>query len=207
MELSFAGFVRLHDFLKKLENDTYPELPTQLHTEITNQQLNNLLAKYPLQQGAAILDVGCGQGPALDIFREKGFAPLGITLNDEDIEACRKKGHQVTKMEQSFLDYLPETFDLIWARHVIEHSIFPHFTLAEFARVLKAGGLLYLEVPAPETACHHENNQNHYSILNRGMWVSLLGRNGLQLLEQVNFNFTTGLGPDEYWGFICKKQA
>lgn len=206
MELPFAGFARLHEFLKKLEKDTYPELPTQLHTEITSQQLNSLLAKYPLPPGAAILDVGCGQGPALDIFREKGYQPTGITLNDDDVAVCRNKGHQVTKMDQSFLDYPPEAFDLIWARHVIEHSIFPHFTLAEFSRVLKTGGLLYLEVPAPETACHHENNRNHYSVLNRGMWASLLGRNGLQLLEQVNFNFTTGLGPDEYWGFVCRKQ-
>lgn len=205
MELPFAGFARLHDFLKKLENDTYPELPSKLHSEITSQQLHSLFEKHPLRKDARILDVGCGQGPALNIFRDKGFNPVGITLNDEDISACRANGHEVTKMDQSFLDFPAEEFDLIWARHVIEHSIFPHFTLAEFSRVLKPAGLLYLEVPAPETSCHHETNQNHYSVLNSGMWISLLGRNQLQLLEQINFNFTTGLGPDEYWGFVCQK--
>lgn len=207
MELPFSGFARLHEFMGRLQGDTYPEKPSPLHTQITSQQLNQLLDNFPQPSQARVLDVGCGQGPALDIFRERGMAPLGITLNDADIAACREKGHQVLKMDQSFLDFADGDFDLIWARHVIEHSIFPYFTLFEFSRVLRPGGLLYLEVPAPETSCHHENNQNHYSVLTRSGWGSLIARCRLELREQVTFQFTTGAGPDEYWGFICSRQA
>jgi len=206
MDVSFNGVARLVSFIDEIEKDTYPEAPSPIHSEITAKVLEMLLPKYRINPDARILDIGCGQGPALDILRDKGCSSaIGITLNDEDVQICRGKGHAVQKMDQSFLDFPDESFDFIWARHVIEHSIFPYFTLTEFARVLATGGMLYLEVPAPETSCHHETNPNHYSVLGSGAWTSLLERAGFAISEDVKFAFTTGMGPDEYWGFICTK--
>ncbi len=206
MDVSFKGISRLVSFIDKIEGETYPEAPSIGHAEITSKALNHLLAEYRIQQTARILDVGCGQGPALDIFRSKGFlSAVGITLNGEDVRVCRENGHDVRKMDQSFLEFTDGSFDLVWARHVIEHSIFPYFTLMEFARVLTPEGMLYLEVPAPETSCHHETNPNHYSVLGRGAWVSLLGRCGFTVRDEAKYSFTTGMGSDEYWGFICSK--
>jgi SAM-dependent methyltransferase len=170
--------------------------------------LDLILPKYNIKKDARILDIGCGQGPALDIFRVRGYrGAVGVTLNDEDVRICTEKGHVVCKMDQSFLEFPDDSFDVVWARHVIEHSIFPFFTLTEFARVLAPCGLLYLEVPAPETSCHHEKNPNHYSVLSRGTWVSLLGRCGFAVRDEGSFVFTTPMGPDEYWGFICSKNG
>lgn len=206
MDVTFKQLARLVSFIDKIEGETYPETPSFLHSDITGKVLDVLLPEYHISQNARILDIGCGQGPALDIFRDKGYcSAVGITLNDEDVRICCEKGHDVRKMDQSFLEFADESFDFIWARHVIEHSIFPYFTLMGFARVLAAGGTLYLEVPAPETSCHHETNPNHYSVFGRGAWVSLLGRCGLIVRDEAQFAFTTGMGPDEYWGFICSK--
>lgn len=206
MDVSFKGISRLVSFIDKIENETYPETPSYIHSEITGKALDILLPQYHIAQNARILDIGCGQGPALDIFRSKGYlSAVGITLNDEDVRICRENGHDVRKMDQSFLEFPDSSFDLIWARHVIEHSIFPYFTLTEFARVLSPDGVLYLEVPAPETSCHHETNPNHYSVLGRGAWVSLLGRCGFAVSDEGKYSFPTGMGPDEYWGFICSK--
>lgn len=207
MDITFNQLSRLVAFIDKIENDTYPELPSNIHSEITVKVLDLILPQYNIKQNARILDIGCGQGPALNIFRDRGYlSTIGITLNDEDVQVCRQNGHNVRKMDQSFLDFPDEAFDFVWARHVIEHSIFPYFTLTEFARVLTPGGLLYLEAPAPETSCHHETNPNHYSVLGRGAWISLLRRCGFTFLEEVKSTFPTGMGPDEYWGFICSKQ-
>ncbi|OGT98247.1 MAG: methyltransferase type 11 [Geobacteraceae bacterium GWB2_52_12] len=206
MEITFNQLARLVSFIDKIESETYPETPSFLHSEITGNVLDVLLPEYHITHNARILDIGCGQGPALDILRDKGYrSAVGITLNDEDVRICRENGHDVRKMDQSFLDFADESFDFIWARHVIEHSIFPYFTLMGFARVLAPGGTLYLEVPAPETSCHHETNPNHYSVFGRGAWTSLLGRCGLLVRDEAKFAFTTGMGPDEYWGFICLK--
>ena len=206
MDVSFGSVAKLVAFVDKIERDTYPEAPSTIHSEITTRMLATLLPQYGIKTDAPILDIGCGQGPALEIFHAKGYHnAVGITLNDEDVRICREKGYTVSKMDQSFLDFTEGTFNFVWARHVIEHSIFPYFTLAEFARVTADGGYLYLEAPAPETSCHHERNPNHYSVLTRSAWASLLERSGFGVLDVVTFQFTTGMGPDEYWGFVCQK--
>lgn len=204
MDITFTQLSRLVSFIDKIEGETYPEAPSFIHSEITEKVLETFLPQYQINHTARILDIGCGQGPALDIFRYKGYlSTVGIALNEEDVRICREKGHTVHKMDQSFLEFTDGSFDLVWARHVIEHSIFPYFTLMEFARVLASGGMLYLEVPAPETSCHHETNPNHYSVFGRGSWISLLGRCGFTVCDEFKFSFVTGMGPDEYWGFIC----
>jgi SAM-dependent methyltransferase len=206
MDITFNQLARLVSFIDTIEAETYPEAPSFIHSEITGKVLDKILPQFNISPGARILDIGCGQGPALDIFRDKGYcSAVGITLNDEDVRICRQNGHDVRKMDQSFLEFPQESFEFIWARHVIEHSIFPYFTLMEFSRVLARGGILYLEVPAPETSCHHETNPNHYSVLGRGAWNSLLGRCGLTVREEAKYAFPTGMGPDEYWGFFCSK--
>ena len=206
MDISFKGISRLVSFVDKIESETYPEAPSFIHSEITNKVLDTLLTQYNVNECSRILDIGCGQGPALKILRKKGYlSTIGITLNDEDVRICREDGHDVRKMDQSFLEFQDGLFNFIWARHVIEHSIFPYFTLTEFTRVLAPGGLLYLEIPAPETSCHHETNPNHYSVLGHGAWLSLISRCSLKVCDEARFKFTTGMGPDEYWGFICRK--
>lgn len=204
MDVTFSQLSRLVNFIDKTEQETYPETPSFIHNEITGKTLESIFSRYPLTEDTKVLDIGCGQGPALKIFQEKGIRnAIGITLNDEDVQACRVKGFDVRKMDQSFLEFPDGTFDFVWARHVIEHSLFPYFTLSEYARVMHPGSMLYLEVPAPETSCRHETNPNHYSVFSKNAWNSLLQRSGFTVLEEVKFSFPTGMGPDEYWGYIC----
>jgi SAM-dependent methyltransferase len=203
--LPIKSLQRLSGFIAKTQSQAYSEPPSTLHSQITEQMLEQFLIKYPLTENAKILDVGCGQGPALDLFKDNKFRAIGITISDEDVKACTAKGHEVYKMDQSFLDFPDEYFDFVWARHCIEHSIFPFFTLSEFYRVLKKGSYLYIEVPAPETSCHHETNVNHYSVLTENMWGSLISRSGFKVMESLKMSFTVTAGPDEYWAFICMK--
>jgi len=195
---------QLNKFFLKIENETYPEPISELHTGITENVLNKLIEKFSFPGNSKILDVGCGQGPALEFLQKNGYKPVGITLNDEDVRVCRSKGFEVYKMDQSFLEFENDSFDFIWARHCIEHSIAPFLTLSEFHRVSKNNSYLYIEVPAPDTAAHHENNPNHYSVLTKSMWSSLISRSGFAVLDVYTFNLPLVIGPDEYWGFMCK---
>lgn len=196
---------RFESFLERIKNETYPEPPSELHTAITVRMIDEFLNKHPLSEDKRILDVGCGQGVALERFESKGFSPIGITLNNEDLSACRQKGHEVYEMDQSFLDFDDETFDLIWCRHCLEHSVFPYLTLIEFSRVLKPEDYLYIEVPAPDTSCKHQTNQNHYSVLGKSMWAELIKRTGFKILAANNIEFEVVSGTDMYWTFIQQK--
>lgn len=202
-----GGVERLLDFIAKIQGQAYTEPLSVEHTQITIQMVDLFFSRYQLPVHARILDVGCGPGVALDLFREKGHRATGITINDDDIQVCRGRNHHVLKMDQSFLMFPDGAFDFVWVRHCIEHSLFPFFTLTEFYRVLVDGGYLYLEVPAPDTTGRHETNINHYSVFNKKMWMSLIARTGFMLLEGIDLQFDSPAGAEEYWAFICRKPA
>lgn len=194
---------RLAQFMQQVAAQTYPEPRTTGHDHITEQVMPLVMAHVPKGH---ILDVGCGHGPALKVFKDLGRWAYGIALNPYDVEACRELGFDVEVCDQNAMpDNWDHYYSLVWARHVLEHSIAPYFTLHEFNRVLQPGGILYVEVPAPDTSCHHESNQNHYSVMGLEMWKNLIFRAGFELLEIREINLTTGAGPDVYFSIIAKK--
>jgi SAM-dependent methyltransferase len=199
-------WVRLDAFLARLKADVYPEPPSGAHGSITARVYQRLTETRPLPAGARVLDVGCGQGPALALFRRDGHHATGITLG-EDVEICRAAGYDVQEMDLHFLDFPDGSFDLVWCRHAIEHSVMPYFTLSEIFRVLKPGGTAYIEVPAPDTACRHQANPNHYSVLGKSMWLALMYRSGFADIDQFDIGFNVPVGPDQYWGFILRRPA
>jgi SAM-dependent methyltransferase len=205
MKLTEAQVAKLESFLERIKGQTYPEKPSRLHDEITAQMMDVIWSKCSPPPGAKVLDVGCGQGVALKRFAGRGCDVTGVTVNATDIEECRKLGYNVLEMDQSFLDFPDASFDLVWCRHCLEHSIFPYFTLSEFSRVLKPGGWLYVEVPAPDTSCKHQTNKNHYSVLGKSMLRDLITRSGFRILDIKDIKFTVNAGPDMYWGFIQQK--
>jgi len=206
MQFSTSALIRLLQFFEQTEKETYPETPMDVHTEITEMAIKHLHELYPLQEGVKILDVGCGQGPALRHFRDAGAQATGITLNQIDVDVCREKGFEVYPMDQSFMEFEPESFDIIWARHVIEHSVMPLFTLREFNRVLKKGGMLYLEVPGADTDAGHACNANHYSVFTRQSWFSLLAKSGFEIIDGQEYRIIleNDAGCDYYWGYYCR---
>ena len=205
MKLDQTKIERLKAFMERIKDDTYPEPLSDLHLSITERMISSLVSKYSLPENSKVLDVGCGQGVAMEGFKTRGFSPVGITLNEEDLLVCRQKGYDVYEMDQSFLDFNDEEFDLVWCRHCLEHSIFPYYTLGELFRVLKHGGYLYIEVPAPDTSCKHQTNKNHYSVLGKNMWIELIKRTGFEILDALDFKFNVIAGPDVYWAFIQQK--
>ncbi|MEB3343708.1 FkbM family methyltransferase [Okeania sp.] len=207
MKLERTQIQKLELFLERIKNDTYPEPPTKLHSQVTQQMFHVCLKQISLPPAAKILDVGCGQGVALEIFQKHGFTPIGITLNTEDVAICQQKGYEVYQMDQSFLEFPDNYFDFVWCRHCLEHSIFPYFTLQEISRVIKPEGYLYIEVPAPDTSCKHQTNRNHYSVLGKSMWLDLIKRSGFETLKVLDINFNVPAGPDVYWAMIHQKSS
>lgn len=203
MKISFDGIARFANFLQQIQQDAYAEEPTQLHSNVTEHAMARLFDQFSIPEGSQVLDIGCGQGVALERFCARGMRASGVTLNDTDLAVCRAKGFDVFKMDQSFLEFEDAFFDLIWARHVIEHSIMPLYTLHEYRRVLHPGGYIYLEVPAPDTI-GHEKNINHYSVMGQQMWLSLLERSGFLVHDVQTYLLTLTSGtPDHFWGFFC----
>jgi SAM-dependent methyltransferase len=198
-------YAKLHEFIeKRINEDLYPEYPDAGHRRVTQDVLKIIDARWGLR-GKHVLDVGCGQGVALEMLGQYGARAKGLTFG-QDFAECRRKGLDVYQMDMSFLEFPDETFDLIWARHSLEHSLFPYFTLHVLFCALKRGGLLYAEVPAPDTSANHQQNRNHYSCLTRSSWISLFNRVGFEIAESLDIQVQLVCGPDVWYSFYLEKR-
>jgi SAM-dependent methyltransferase len=200
------NLAKLGAFLAQRKNDIYKE-PNENRNFITGG-IDSI--KDRIKEGDKILDVGCGHGLALELFKELGAIPTGITLSEEDKLIAEARGFDVQIMDMSFMDFPDEHFDILWSRHSIEHSIFPYYTLSEFYSVLKSGGTAYFEMPGDRTDAQHEINCNHYSVFHGQMWFELLKRVGFKNIQSyiINFDYSDydgRKGTDFSYRFIAEK--
>lgn len=190
----------------------YDEGPSEFHQSITRDVVEKFIEPLALSKTAAIMDLGCGPGYFLDQMRERGYSHVtGITLSPEDANTCMANGHSVIRGDMNFLAAGDESQDLLFCRHSLEHSPFPYITLLEYNRVLKPRGHLYIEVPQPNCDQVHENNRNHYSVMDRTMWLSLLSRSGFDVTWHeytfpVTFADDRGTVTEKYYIFVCRRQ-
>jgi SAM-dependent methyltransferase len=192
-------------------NHVYDEGESGFHKELTTQMVKNYIDPLNLPKDAKILDLGCGPGYFMDEMKERGYTDvLGVTLSPGDIKICESKGHKTAGYDLSFLPvkdgYIDESVDFIFLRHALEHSPYPIISLMEYNRVLKQGGKLYLEVPAPDCQRRHEFNLNHYSILGASQLAALLQRTGFAINAFNNFEFDLQLGNVDENGDLIKSR-
>lgn len=97
--------------------------------------------------GGKLLDVGCGNGRYLRTMRSLGWQVEGVEFNRQSAEFCRGTQLTVHNGDLASARFPSASFDVITARHVIEHIPTPHDFMAELARLLKPGGRLVIETP------------------------------------------------------------
>lgn len=179
----------------------YDEGISEYHKTLTNRVVEMYIDPLEIPKNAAILDMGCGPGYFLDIMKERGYTNMmGITLSDTDLKLARDKGHLVKEYDMSFLPqkdgFNDETIDFIFCRQALEHSPYPIFTLIEYNRILKQGGKIYIEMPAPDQARRHEYNINHYSILGHHQIAALLERTGFGVQDFNDISYDITIPPN-----------
>lgn len=206
--------VKLKFYYDHVLGTVYAEGESPFHKTITHDVIDRFIEPMKLAKDAKILDLGCGPGYFLDRMRELGYTNTeGLTLSVEDHNSCVSHGHRVRHADMNFLKDADESVDMLFCRHSLEHSPFPYITLLEYNRVLRPNGRLYIEVPQPDCEQQHETNKNHYSILGRTMWLSLLQRTGFDVTwneYEFPITFIDGREPasvmEKYYIFVCQRR-
>ena len=180
----------------------YDEVETEFHKTLTEEAIKTYVDPLKLKKDSRILDIGCDTGYFLDIMRDKGYTNMtGITLSENNARDIRSRGHDVKEYDFSFLPqkdgYIDESVDFIFLRHTLHHSPYPIFSLIEYNRLLKQGGRMYIEVPAPDCERKHEYNLNHYSILGIRQLDALLQRTGFKVNAFNNIEFKLTLSEKD----------
>jgi SAM-dependent methyltransferase len=199
-------FSRLDRFLDTLERDAYPEEPASQQTSIVTSTIDKLHRDGLLKAGQSALDIGCGQGLALELLGKLGLKATGIARGS-DAAVCRAKGLDVVEMDQNFMDFPDASFDVLWCRHVLEHSAMPLFTLSEYKRICRPAGVIYVEVPAADMDMQHQLGANYHSILPMSAWTALIAKAGLAIERAWEIGLGGGVqgGADKYWSFLLRR--
>ena len=186
------NFRNFNLYLNELMEDIYEQPPDPGHTEATQAIITKWASK--LHGVKTVLDVGCGQGFAQPMFEAIGMTYTGVCLGD-DFQAAEKSGYSVYEDDFSFLPgWQDDTFDLIFARHSLEHSPMPLLTLMEWHRVAKTYMILVTPTPRHWTWA----GRNHYSVMVAYQLQALLERSGWKMIW-------VDLSDETEYRFMCQK--
>lgn len=98
--------------------------------------------------GGNALEVGCGNGVFLSVLKKHGWKVCGVDLSTQAAEMAKKVFDIDVWVGQIEDAGIPaESFDYIHLSHVVEHFYDPMRAIVSISKLLKPGGILYMEVP------------------------------------------------------------
>ena len=100
-----------------------------------------------LEPGARVLEVGCHDGFFLSLLRDRGAVVQGVEPSPYGDVARERYGIDVDRGYFDPAHFDPSSFDLVVARHVVEHVADAASFVEGLVSVLATNGLLYVEVP------------------------------------------------------------
>lgn len=183
------NYIHIDKYLTNLVEDIYEQPEDAEHTALAKEIIDMCM---PMINCKSVLDIGAGRGMCESMFKEWSMDYEGVALGNDVLEA-QKLCRNVKEMDFHFLEYLDNSFELVFARHVLEHSPMPLLALFEWHRVSSKHLLLVL--PAPE---HYGYvGRNHYSVLPRQQARWLLRRAGWRIIGR---QYT-----ETEYRFLCEK--
>ena len=111
----------------------------------------------PWHPGGKLLEIGCGNGDRLALFRDLGWKVKGI---EPDTKVASIKGLDIVAGTLESGKFQGESFDVIVLSHVIEHVFDPLETIRECHRLLRPGGRLAMLTPNTESLGHRWFGRN-----------------------------------------------
>jgi len=170
-------------YLNKLSSEIYMQPEDPGHSDWAEQAIGLLYSFIDCpKSNLSVLDVGCATG-----FCKKLFKPFTSNWVGSDFF--------IDGTDFSFLNkYEDNSFDIIFARHVLEHSPMPLLTLMEWARISTRYAMIIL--PAPEY--WQVYGRNHYYVLPKENWWNLFNIAGWKIVKELDFTTSNPLFMQHY---------
>ncbi len=170
-------------------------------------------------QHGKVLDVGCAYGYMLANF-PSNFEKSGIDVSAHAIAEAKKRLPQANLVVGGAEDpfpFEPNSFDVVISNDVLEHLTNPGNALKNIYRVLKKGGIFYINCPNPNLFRRvllrkADEKEHHISMKPHAELKKLLQNNGFQIVDDWTFSadlhlffprFKSNFGIEQ--AFVCKK--
>ncbi len=102
---------------------------------------HHLIAAW-IDDGARVLDLGCGDGAFLAALREeKGVTGYGIEIDPDNIVACLERGVNVihSNLDQGLNDFDENYFDYVVMTQTVQAMRYPLSTIGDILRIGREG--------------------------------------------------------------------
>jgi SAM-dependent methyltransferase len=155
-KIGYAGRQPVEEFLVEYYRNYYNDQgrSTTINPLQLAIHLYKILSPISITQKVSILDFGSGDGSVSLSFSntllKKGIArQVDITLIDFFPHILEYENENINMIQYSSLEKVPEnnTFDIIIASAILEHTKTPNETLKKLIVLLKKGGLIYSRTP------------------------------------------------------------
>lgn len=161
----------------------------------------NILKRF-IKKPGKVLDIGTSTGVMLDIFKEHGWQTWGVEPSESALVASNK-GHKVVHSYFEDATFNNNFFDLVILNHTLEHLDNPIGILTKAGRILKKGGIIFVDVPnfgglsskflkkswpylAPEEHKHQFTKQSLSQILEKSGFNILYWKSRSGIFEYAN---------------------
>jgi ubiquinone/menaquinone biosynthesis C-methylase UbiE len=158
-----------------------------------------LLARHHGPPRGKVLELGCGMGHLLSWLVDR-YQVIGADINPWALAQARQnvpEGQFLLQSGDEPYAFPDEVFDIVVAKHVVEHLSHPEQAIAEMSRVLKPGGLLVLATPNLSSPMRMRKKERwigfkdptHISLKPPEEWISALSRHGLKPRRKFSDGF------------------
>lgn len=185
------NYKNIDKYISELSIDVYAQPSDEGHLQMATDVFNKWVRDLGVLN---LLDIGCGADAFLQplVYSAK-ILYGGISLGN-DVVTAQNFEKRILDMDMSFLTYNDDVFDLVWARHVLEHSPMPLLTLMEWHRVSNH----YLCLIMPNPAHFTFVGRNHYSVMDVQQAAWLLRRAGWEIVKYESV--------EQELRFLCEKR-
>ncbi len=177
-----CGFVYTNPLIKtelKGYNDPSAYLSSSsVEPEILFTETLKLIDRY--SKKGRLLDVGCGKGEFLKVAKNRGWDSYGLEPSKNFARVSAEKcGLEIRPVLLKDAKYPDSFFDVVTLNMVLEHVDNPRDILSEIRRILKKGGLLFIEVP----------NMDSLMLKAATLYLKLMGKEWSPLLSPLHYPF------------------
>jgi 2-polyprenyl-3-methyl-5-hydroxy-6-metoxy-1,4-benzoquinol methylase len=170
--------------------------------DFINKRLDEIIAGFaPYKQTGRLLDVGFGAGSLMEAAARAGWTASGVEVSEKAVEHVRQLGFDVFCGELADAHYPDGHFDVVTASEVLEHVPDPRSLVAEIARIVRPGGLLWATTPHARGVSSKAlglkwsvvSPPEHLQLFSRGSVTAMLKKAGFRRVRVA----THGVNPSE----------
>lgn len=179
---TFLGFTDYYenDYANYYERPNTTEFHKKRYEQIINFMLYNVNTNQDFKE---ILDIGCGQGWAMDEVRAKypDSTIEGAEPSDYNVKKAEVKGYKIYhgKLEDIHFE---KKYDMIYSNNVIQHVNDAKAFMENSKKLLKEGGILIVTCP--------DGSRPNIELLWSDQNYSFLPQHLVDLGNQLNFEHT-----------------